>query len=73
MNNVSHTASLVWQRMPPSGRLFVRFWGGCVVAVGVMGVGLQLMGPPKMGGQDIDVASYDTTLASKTENHVPQP
>ncbi|OUJ03464.1 hypothetical protein HK15_12155 [Acetobacter orientalis] len=72
MNNVSHTASLVWQRMPPSGRLFVRFWGGCVVAVGVMGVGLQLMGPPKMGGQDIDVASYDTTLASKTDIPAPQ-
>lgn len=72
MNSVSRNASLIWQHMPPSGRFFVRFWGGCAVAVGLVGVTLQLMGPPKMGGQDIDVAGYDATLANKTDIPAPQ-
>lgn len=72
MNSVSHNASLLWQHLPQSGRNFVRFWGGCTAATGAMVVVLQLMGPPQMGGKDIDVGGVDAALSTKTEIPAPQ-
>ncbi|MGO2957603.1 MAG: divergent polysaccharide deacetylase family protein [Acetobacter sp.] len=61
-----HSASL-WQQMPSSGRLFVRFWGGCAVAAGVLAIGLQIAGPPPMGGDDIDVSTPALNPADKSD------
>lgn len=35
------TAASLWQRLPPNGRLFVRFWGGVSLLALLAGIGLQ--------------------------------
>ena len=47
----------LWQQLPASGRLFLRFWGGGLGAAAILALSLQVMGPPRhdLEGQDIDV------------------
>lgn len=67
-----HSTSL-WQQMPPSGRAFVRFWGGTAAAVGVLAITLQIMGPPRLeiGGQDIDLPSADSAQPQAAKIDIP--
>ncbi|MBS0960107.1 divergent polysaccharide deacetylase family protein [Acetobacter thailandicus] len=60
-----------WQQMPSSGRMFVRFWGGCFVLTGILVISLQVMGPPRLDGDDIDVASSNLNPGSR--NVIPAP
>ncbi|MGG6428655.1 divergent polysaccharide deacetylase family protein [Acetobacter ghanensis] len=49
----------LWQQLPANGRLFIRFWGGCLTATAALALALQVMGPPHQiaGGEDIDVSA----------------
>ncbi|WP_338331569.1 divergent polysaccharide deacetylase family protein [Acetobacter sp. LMG 32666] len=49
----------LWQQLPANGRLFIRFWGGCLTATAVLALALQIMGPPHLiaGGDDIDTVA----------------
>ena len=53
-----HTPSL-WQQLPANGRLFIRFWGGCLTATAALALTLQIMGPPHLivDGDDIDTVA----------------
>ena len=64
--------STLWQQLPANGRLFIRFWGGCLVATSALALTLQIMGPPHMiaGGDDIDTVAQGTTRAEGTGGHL---
>lgn len=64
--------STLWQQLPANGRLFIRFWGGCLAATSALALTLQIMGPPHLiaGGDDIDTVAQSGSRADGTGGHL---
>ncbi|MFT9424340.1 MAG: divergent polysaccharide deacetylase family protein [Acetobacter syzygii] len=66
-----HTPSL-WQQLPANGRLFIRFWGGCLTVTAAIALTLQVMGPPHLiaGGDDIDAVATNGNKSVAAAGHL---
>ena len=62
----------LWQQLPANGRLFIRFWGGCLAATTALALVLQVMGPPHLivGGDDIDLVAENGSKAEVSGAHL---
>lgn len=62
----------LWQQLPANGRLFIRFWGGCLTATAALALALQFMGPPHLiaSGEDIDTVAENGGKPGSVAGHL---